>query len=116
MLPLLFHGDATPPTRRFAVHHSLNGKFAVRRGEWVFIDAPSGGDAREPDWYREERGYSDHDFPGELFNLRDDISERHNRYGEYPEVVGELSELLDQAKEGADPSAGAGVAPELLTE
>ena len=116
MLPLLLHGDATPPTRRFAVHHSLNGKFAIRCGDWVFIDAPSGGDAREPDWYREERGYADHDFPGELFNLRDDISERHNRYGEYPEVVGELSELLARAKEGADPSAGAGVAPELLTE
>ena len=68
MLPLLFHGDAALPTRRFAVHHSLNGKFAIRCGDWVFIDAPSGGDAQEPDWYREERGYSDHDFPGELFN------------------------------------------------
>jgi len=100
MLPLLLHGDASEsPGRTSAVHHSCRGRFAVRKGDWVFIDAPSGDDNREPDWFKEERGYTEHDFPGELFNLREDISERKNLYGEYPEIVAELGELLARMKE-----------------
>jgi arylsulfatase A-like enzyme len=103
-MPLL-RGERSP--RPFAVHHSASGKFAVRRGEWVFIDAPSGDDNREPQWFKDERGYTDHDFPGELYNLGEDIAERSNLYGDYPEVVSELSALLVRVKEGSgdDPSS-----------
>ena len=59
------------------------GRFALRQDDWVFIDAPSGDDNREPDWFKAERGYSEHDFPGELFNLKDDIAERQNLYGQH---------------------------------
>ena len=94
MLPLL-RGRTDTPVRGFAIHHSGSGKFAVRKGHWVFIDAPSGDDGnREPDWLKSERGYTPHEFPGELFDLRDDISERRNLYAEHPEVVSELSGIL----------------------
>jgi len=100
MLSLLLHGDASElPGRTSAIHHSISGKFAVRRGDWVFIDAPSGDDNREPAWFKEERGYTEHDFPGELYNLREDISERQNLYGEYSEIVAELGALLARVKE-----------------
>ena len=69
------------PTRAFAVHHSCNGRFAIRRDRWVFIDGPSGGDVKEPDWFREERGYVEHEHPGELYDLSDDIAERRSRRG-----------------------------------
>ena len=105
MLPLLLNGDSAPATRRFHIHHSLSGRFAIRQGDWVFIDSPTGGDAREPDWYKEERGYVDHDYPGELFNLEEDIAERQNRYGQQPELVQKFSELLSEAVDGADPGA-----------
>ena len=87
MLPLL-EGDTDAPVRDFAVHHSCHGTFAIRRGDWVYIDAPDGDDNREPDWFKVERGYTAHDFPGELFNLDVDISERVNRYGDHPDLVG----------------------------
>ena len=97
MLPLL-RGHVDKPVREIAIHHSCSGRFAIRKGDWVFIDAPSGDDNKEPDWFKAERGYTTHDGSGELFNLRKDIVERTNLYAEHPEVVRELSQLLEQTK------------------
>ena len=113
MLSLLEGRDE--PTRAFAVHHSCNGKFAIRKDDWVFIDAPSGDDNKEPDWFKEERGYTAHNFPGELFDLEEDISERRNLYGEHPELVAELKALLERAKGGMSPGV-AGAAGDVLSE
>ena len=97
ILPLL-QGQLDAPVRRSAVHHSCAGRFALRQDGWVFIDAPSGDDNREPDWFKAERGYSDHDFPGELFNLKDDIAERQNLYDQHPDIVRSLSRRLEEIK------------------
>jgi arylsulfatase A len=96
-LPLL-RGEIDTPVREFAIHHSMRGKFAVRKGDWVYIDDPNGGDNEEPEWLRKERGYTAHEAPGELFNLRTDYSERENLYLDRPEIVAELSELIERAK------------------
>lgn len=101
ILPLL-QGNTDAVVRDFAMHHSCSGRFAIRKDHWVFIDALSGDDNREPDWFKKERGYTPHDWPGELFDLRDDIAERKNLYGEHPEIVAELSRLLDQIKLAGD--------------
>lgn len=42
LLPVLLGKDLTQPLREATVHHSGSGKFAIRQGDWVFIDAPSG--------------------------------------------------------------------------
>jgi arylsulfatase A-like enzyme len=96
VLPLL-QGELGP-VRDVLVHHSASGKFAIRQGGWVFIDAPSGDDNQEPDWFKAERGYVDHDYPGELYDLARDISERRNLYGERPQVMGDLARLLDEVR------------------
>jgi arylsulfatase A-like enzyme len=102
MLPLL-QGKLDKPVREYAVHHSCAGRFAVRKGDWVFIDAPTGDDLnKEPEWFKKERGYVAHNCQGELFNLREDIAERKNRYADHPEIVEELSRLLEQVKRSAD--------------
>jgi hypothetical protein len=101
MLPLL-DGDTGTPVRDSIVYHSASGKFALRRDGWVFIDAPSGDDNQEPEWFKAERGYTRHDHPGELFDLRHDISEKTNLYGERPEVVLALAQLLDQVRPARD--------------
>ena len=105
VLPLL-QGQIDAPVRRSAVHHSCAGRFALRQDDWVFIDAPSGDDNREPDWFKEERGYSDHDFPGELFNLKDDIAERQNLYGQHPDIVRSMSRRLEEVKVQGEALAG----------
>lgn len=103
MLPLL-RGETDQPTRDCLVYHSAVGTFAIRRGPWVFIDAPRGNKKPEPDWFAAERGVVPHDQPGELFHLEDDLAQRFNRYADHPEVVRALSERLEEVKRVAGPT------------
>lgn len=71
----------------------------------------------EPSWFREERGYLKHDYPGELFHLQEDLGERVNRYAENPDLVRELSAMLTEAKiAGASRSLAAADSDEKMTE
>ncbi|MFB6296277.1 MAG: arylsulfatase [Halobacteriales archaeon] len=99
VLPALRGEDHETPLREATVHHSSSGNLAIRKEEWVLIDAPTGDENGEPDWFREERGYEDHDHPGELYDLSADRSQRENLYGERPEKVEELRTLLDRYRE-----------------
>jgi arylsulfatase A-like enzyme len=72
VLPVLLGEKLSAPIREATVHHSAQGKFALRKGDWVLIDAPSGDDNGvhgEPQWLKDERSYTRHDQPGELFNV-----------------------------------------------
>jgi len=110
ILPAL-RGEKLPqPIREATVLHGGNGKFAIRQGDWVFIDAPTGnGNGRhgEPEWFKQERGYQPDSFPGELYNLKDDLSQRKNRYGEKPEIVARLKSLLEKYKADGRSTPGA---------
>jgi arylsulfatase A len=98
LLPALFGKKLRHPIREATVLHGGGGKFAIRQGEWVFIDAASGDGNHEPDWFKQQRRYASHDFPGELFNLREDPLEAHNLYGKKPKVVQRLKKLLEKYK------------------
>jgi arylsulfatase A len=107
MRPIL-QGNTGTALRHSAVYHSCSGRFAMRQDDWVFIDAPSGDDNNEPEWFKTERGYTPHEHPGELFNLRDDLTERRNLYGERPQIVRELSQTLEHIKHaGSTPTHAA---------
>jgi arylsulfatase A-like enzyme len=101
VLPVLLGEKLSAPVRESTVHHSAQGKFAIRKGDWVLIDAPSGDDngARgEPQWLKDERSYTQHSQLGELFHLREDLAQRHNRFADKPEIVRELKTLLEKYK------------------
>ena len=92
--PALLGEKLTHPAREATVLHSGGGKFAIRQGEWVFIDSPSGDGNHEPDWFKQERNYQPHPYPGELYNLNDDLPQWENLYAKKPEVVQRLKTLL----------------------
>lgn len=98
ILPALLGEKLQKPIREAVVHHSCNGKFAIRQGNWVFIDAPTGDDNKEPDWLKKERGYEPHSHPGELYDLSLDLGERRNLYAEHPDKVRTLKALLEKYK------------------
>lgn len=101
ILPVLLGKESDLPVREATIHHSARGKFAIRKGDWVLIDAPSGDDNGvngEPKWLKEERSYTPHSMPGELFQLREDLAQRHNRFEDKPEIVQELKSLLEDYK------------------
>ncbi len=98
VLPAILGKPGKRPIREATVHHSANGKFAIRQGNWVLIDAPSGDDNQEPAWFQKERGYTPHNQPGELYDLRADARESRNLYAERPEIVTRLKALLEKYK------------------
>lgn len=100
-LPVLRNDPRSGTLREATVHHSARGKFAIRKGNWVLIDALSGDDNAkhgEPQWLKDQRGYAEHDLPGELYDLSADLAERVNKYADEPERVQELKALLQKYK------------------
>ncbi|MBM3855017.1 MAG: arylsulfatase, partial [Verrucomicrobia bacterium] len=110
VLPVLRGEKLSAPAREATVHHSAQGRFAIRQGDWVLIDAPTGDDngpRGEPQWLKAERSYTAHDHPGELFNLREDLAQRRNYYAEKPELVRKLKQLLEKYQREGRSTPGA---------
>ena len=102
ILPALLGEPLATPIREATVLHSGDGKFALRQGDWVLIAAHSGddnvGSGAEPAWLKQARGYTNNPFAGQLYNLRDDLIQRHNHYGDNPAMVAQLKSLLTKYK------------------
>ncbi len=99
ILPALLGEKRKAPLREATVHHAGSGKFAIRKGDWVLLLAPSGDDngkKGEPDWFRKDRGYIAHTEKGELFDLAKDPAQKDNRYAAEPDRVKELATLMEK--------------------
>lgn len=92
MLPALLDND-TAPLREAVVHHSINGRFAIRQGPWkLCFCASSGGWGKPSDAEASEQG-----LPSlQLYNLLQDPAESMNLAPSQPEVVRKLTELLEK--------------------
>lgn len=90
-LTSLLYADKEPKTLREAtVHHSINGSFAIRKGNWKLLMAPDSGGWSEP----KPQKYNADSLAVQLYNLENDPSEEQNVCTEHPEVVNELRALL----------------------
>jgi len=89
-------------TRPYIIHHSAHGLFAIRKGDWVYLDGV--GDDNEHNRssdsksYYELRGYKYMNEPTSLYNLKDDEREFNDVKTEHPEIVKEMKAILEQAK------------------
>jgi arylsulfatase A-like enzyme len=92
------HGETF--SRGPVVFHSPRGKHAIREGDWVYIDAPSGDMNNEPYWFRNKLGVFDIPDEFELFNLSKDPKQARNLYSAFPEKAKELKEKLDSIRAG----------------
>ena len=84
ILPLLRGSDK--PVRAFAVNQSSGGLPAIRKGPWKLIFGPGSGG-----W-----GKGGDKQPMQLYNLADDLGETKNLLVEKPEIVGELTALMEK--------------------
>ncbi|MFV0539631.1 MAG: sulfatase family protein [Aestuariibaculum sp.] len=92
ILPLLKNPETTNYTREATVHHSINGSFAIRKGDWKFILCPDSGGWSYP--HPKKDSIVEPKF--QLYNLKDDPKESVNLYGQKPNVENELKTLLTQ--------------------
>ena len=82
------------PIREYTIHHSLNGHFAIRKGNWKFTPhLGSGGFTQPNNDDPKEAGKK-----GTLYDLQNDPQETTNLYNEQPEIVSELTAILDSVK------------------
>ncbi len=92
MLPALL-GSASQPRREAIVHHSIQGKFAIRQGPWKLIFCSGSGGWGEPkDPAATKQGYP----KVQLYNLANDLAESNNVQSLHPNVVTQLTQLLQQ--------------------
>ncbi len=86
---------ATGPSARDTLIHNTNPKaYAIRHGDWVMIDAETGGVSRVPEWFDHANGYAKNTQAGELYDLRQDLAQKHNRYADEPARVADLKKRL----------------------
>ncbi len=91
-LPVLL-GRATAPVRTSLVHHSINGSFAIREGNWKLALSPSSGGWSAP---RPGTPAARSLARTQLYDLSRDLGETNNLALAHPEIVTRLTALLEQ--------------------
>lgn len=99
ILPALLNEQPDEAVREFAVHHSVAGMFAIRRGPWKLVLGRGSGGFTTP---RTLDPAVEGGPAGQLYNLADDPSETRNVYEQHPDLVAELTALL-QSVQAHDP-------------
>ncbi|MEM8669890.1 MAG: arylsulfatase [Planctomycetota bacterium] len=93
LLPAMLN-EAKEPLRESLAMRSGGGMMTIRKGPWKLIDGLGSGGFSQPKRVRRGPG----DPAGQLFHLGNDLAETKNLYDEKPDIVAELKELLDAAK------------------
>lgn len=92
LLPAIVSETEIDPIREATVHHSIDGQFTIRQGDWkLLLSATSGGwSAPTPT----DTLALDSLPPIQLYNMKDDPSETTNVEAEHPEIVSRLRALM----------------------
>ena len=91
--------EGKPSSRKSIVHHSINGSFAYRKGDWKVIFCPGSGGWSAP----RPNAEGIEDLPlVQLYNLRDDVGENNNLQAEHQDLLAlyrtELAEIVTNGR------------------
>jgi arylsulfatase A-like enzyme len=96
MMPLF--SDPATPVRDHVVHHSIDGKFAIRDGRWKLVLCPGSGG-----WTYKDARAADDGLPlVQLYDMEVDPGEQENVQDQFPdkvkEMIGQLESLVDAGR------------------
>ena len=82
---------ATKPVREAIVHHSIQGKFSIRQGDWKLNFCPGSGG-----WsYPTPGSKAAKNLPKlQLYNIKEDPAEKNNVVKKHPQIVKKLTLLM----------------------
>jgi len=92
LLPALLGEKLNRPIREAVIHHSSEGMFSIRQGEWKLCLGLGSGGFSQPVKMEPKPG----DAPGQLYNILKDPAEAGNVYLKHPEIVARLTALLEK--------------------
>ncbi len=92
LMPLL-KGESSY-SRPFTIHHSINGSFAIRQGDWKLCLCPDSGGWSNP---KPDSPESAAAYPVQLYNLKDDPAESKNLAESQADRVKGLAATLAKA-------------------
>ncbi|WP_395737965.1 arylsulfatase [Prosthecobacter sp.] len=94
-LPAFLGTKDAAPTRDHMFVHSSDGVFAIRKGPWKWIEGVPVSDIKVG-----ARKAHATQFKPQLYNLKDDPAEATDVSAQHPEVVKELSALVNRYRDG----------------
>lgn len=103
ILPLMKQ-ETTDQVREGTVHHSVNGSFAIRSGKWKLCFCPGSGGWSTP---RPPKARQDKLPNVQLYDLSTDIAESGNVREKHPEVVEQMTLLMQRYIEQGRSTQGA---------
>lgn len=92
IVPILLGGTAQP---EILIHQSPGDMFAIRDGDWKFIDGLGSGGFTKPRTIKPTPGGP----KGQLYNMATDPIESENLYLKHPEIVARLRVLLAKKRQ-----------------
>jgi arylsulfatase A len=93
LLPALL-GKNTKPIRPDIIHHSIEGMFSIRQGNWKLEQGLGSGGFSAPAKVEPAAGGP----KGQLYDLAHDPQEKENLYQKRPDIVDSLATLLEKYK------------------
>jgi len=100
LMPVFTGKDGGEPIRPYTLHQTWGPKYAIRIGQWKYIDHQGSGGNDYLRWPGLEAYIlpdTAHDAPGQLYDLANDPGEITNLYFVHPERVKEMKAMLDQS-------------------
>jgi arylsulfatase A-like enzyme len=91
----VLNGDSEKAIRESMVHHSSNGFYGIRMGDWKYIDGLGSGGFSHPSKLNPEKNGP----KGQLYNINEDAPESQNLYFQYPGKVNELTKIMKEIVE-----------------
>lgn len=100
-----FKGEAKNGPRGRMVHNTKKDHYAFRDGDWLLVDAKTGYLRKPPQSWNEKHDMpADDDHPVELYNLAEDLGQRHNLAADHPERVKAMRTMLAEIRESRYPA------------
>jgi arylsulfatase A len=83
------------------VHNTNPKSYAIRRGDWLLVDAKSGYTSKQPtdSWFKKHGAIKGAATGSQLFNIKDDLGQLQDVSSANPEIVKELKTALKTIRE-----------------
>lgn len=98
-LPTLLVEATAQPIRTTHIHNTKKNQYAIRHEDWLLVDAKTGYVSGRNAQWEKKHGYAPDQQPAQLFNLKEDLGQRHNLIGKHPDKAAELRALLKKIRE-----------------